>query len=579
MPPRIVVIGAVAAGPKAACRAKRLLPGAEVVLIDQSADFSYDRCGLPYYISGDLSDLKELQSATYMVTRDVKFFADTKGVQVRVRTRARALDRTRQIVTLEDPESGESSEIPYDYLVLATGSAPVRPPVPGAEGDGVVTITTPRDAALVKEMIARGQVESVVVLGGEPAALEFAEAVADLWGLDTAVVTPEAQLLPDLLDPALARMVAAQLTSKGVAVHCGEGLVRIEGEAGRVARVVTTARTLAADLVIVAVGTRPRTRLGREAGLAVGATGGLVVNACLQTSDPRIYAGGDCVEHRHLVSGGKVCFPSGPLASRQGRIIGTNVAGGQATFEGVVGTRILKVFDMSVAGTGLTLAAARQAGFDPLGALVSQADRAHFYPGQEMMCLHLVVDRPTRRLLGLQGVGPLGDGVKARIDAVAALLQYRPTLNDLANLEVASAPPFAAAVDILNTVANVADNTLHRLNRFLPAEDFPALWRRRDVDSVVFLDTREPDNAARLVATQGNHWLNLPQGELRRRLDQVPRDTPLILICNSGLRSYEAQIVLDAAGITDTLNLGGGLVAQKKSGMDLLSDSPAGEGD
>jgi len=576
MAPRIVVIGAVAAGSKAACRAKRLLPQADVIMVDQAEVVSYDRCGLPYYLSGDVSDLKDLESATYMVRRDDAFFADTKGVEVRRRTRAAAIDREGGIVRLEDLDRGREYDLPYDYLVLATGSTPVRLEIPGAELPGVVTVYTPLQAAAVKDSIARGQVEGVAVIGGGAWGLALAEAAADLWGLETAVVETAPQLLPEVLDPVMAAMVQAHLEAQGVAVHTGEAVTGITAEDGVVTGVATSGRTLPADLVITALGSRPRVRLAREAGLAVGATGGIGVNARLQTDDPRIYAGGDCVEQVHLVSGEKVWFPSGAVASRQGRVIGTNLAGGQESFPGVVGTQILKVFDLAVGATGLTLAAARRAGFDAVSVLVSQADRAHFYPGQEMMCLQLVVDRPSRRVLGLQGVGPLNDGVKARLDAVAALLPFKPTLADLANLEVAAAPPFAAAVDILNTVAHVADNTVAGRNRVLPAEEFPDLWEWRESEPVIFIDTREPDNAAALVRRSPGQWLNIPQGQLRRRLAEVPHGRPLVLICNSGLRSYEAQIVLDAVGVTDTRNLAGGLVAVKKAGLDLLS-APAEE--
>jgi rhodanese-related sulfurtransferase len=353
-------------------------------------------------------------------------------------------------------------------------------------------------------------------------------------------------------------------------VHCGAEVLRIEAKAGCAAGVTTSADTFPADLVIMAAGHRPRTSLARQAGLEVGASGGILVNQHLQTSDPRIYACGDCVENFHLVTGKRVYLSNGSLAARQGRVVGTNLAGGADVFPGVVGTFILKAFEVSVGGTGLTLAAARQEGFDALAALVSQADQAQFYPGQEMMCLQVVVDRPTRRVLGLQGFGRIGQGVKARLDAVAGLLPFRPTLNDLANLEVGSSPPFAPCVDILNTVAHVAENALAGRNRMLPTDQFLALWERRDQEAVVFLDTREPDNAGPLVARWGEKWLNLPQGELRRRLPEVPRHKPLLLICNSGLRSYEAQIILDQAGITQTQNLNGGLVALKKAGLDLL---------
>lgn len=569
---RIIIIGAVAAGPKAACRVKRLDPDAQVIVVDQAARISYGACGLPYYISGDVSDIKELMSTSFHLVRDADFFAGAKGVEVRPRTRAVKIDRSRKTVLLQNLDSGETEPVAYDQLVLATGGLPVRPPIPGVDLPGVFTVSNPADGEAIRERIARGEVEHAVIIGGGPIGLELAEACTELWGVETAVIEIKEHLLPGLLDSPLARMVQAHLESQGVRVYCGEQVQALEADNGRVARVVTGNQTLPAELVVVAVGVRPNTQLARDAGLAIGSTGGIVVNQRLQTSDPDIYAGGDCIENYHLITGKKVYFPSGALANRQGRVIGTNLAGGHEVFNGVVGTYIMKLFELSIASTGLTGTAARREGFEALDTLVSQSERAHFYPGQELMYLQLVVDRPTQRLLGLQGVGPMGQAVKARIDAVAAILQFRPTLEDLANLEVAYAPPFAAALDILNAAANTAKNILAGKNRTLGLDEFLALWAQRDRTDVIFLDIREPDNAEPLVAKWGPQWMNIPQGQLRYRLAEVPRDRPLILICNAGMRSYESQIILDHAGITNTRNLAGGMAALKKAGVELLAE-------
>ena len=236
--------------------------------------------------------------------------------------------------------------------------------------------------------------------------------------------------------------------------------------------VVTGQNVLPADLVITAVGAVPNSELARQAGLLVSPGGGIVVNRRLQTSDPDIYAGGDCIDNHHLITGKSVYFPSGSLANRQGRVIGTNLAGGSATFNGIVGSFTLKTFDMAVAGTGLNLAAARQEGFDAVGALVIQADRAHFYPTQDLMYLHLVVDKKTRRLLGAQGISHNGDALVGRINSIAALLPFKADLADLSNLEVAYAPPFAAALDIVNAVANTLENILDGYNRTIEVDEF-----------------------------------------------------------------------------------------------------------
>jgi rhodanese-related sulfurtransferase len=297
------------------------------------------------------------------------------------------------------------------------------------------------------------------------------------------------------------------------------------------------------------------------------------VNQRLQTSDPLIYAGGDCIDNRHLITGKPVYFPSGSLANRQGRVIGTNLAGGSATFNGIVGSFALKVFDLAIAGAGLTLEAAQRQGFDAVHALVIQADRAHFYPTQDLMYLEIVVDQKTRRLLGAQGLSHNGDALVGRINSIAALLPFKPTLADLSNLEVAYAPPFAAALDIVNAVANTAENILDGLNRTVDVAEFEKCFLTEQAADVICLDVRAAANAAPYVDLFGDRWLNLPQETLKHRIAEIPADQRLLVVCNSGVRSYEALRQLETAGLCHAVNLQGGIAALKKSGLLNLGGS------
>ena len=333
--------------------------------------------------------------------------------------------------------------------------------------------------------------------------------------------------------------------------------------------VVTSERSLETDVVIMAVGVRPNSNLARDAGLDLTPRGGIAVNTRMETSDPDIYAGGDCIEVKHLITGKYFHLPSGSLANRQGRIIGTNIAGGNATFEGVVGSFIIKLFDISFASVGLNEQQAKAEGFDPISAFVVQGDRAHFYPEMELMYLQLIADRKTRRVLGLQGIGAKNDALAARINAVAGILKYRPTIDDISNLEVAYAPPFSAAMDILNAVANTADNVLAGKNHVMNVDEFDNRFQCRQNGDFIFLDVRGPQNAQPYVERYPACWINIPQDELRDRMEEVPKDKELILICNSGVRSYEAQITLEDAGIKNTRNLQGGVAALKKWGVHL----------
>lgn len=565
---RVVIIGAVALGPKAACRLKRLQQDAEVTMIDQDEYISYGGCGIPYFVSGDISDLRELMSTSYHMVRTPGFFEDAKGVTVRNRTRALAIDRKSKTVRVQDLRSGAEEVIPYDKLVLATGSRPNRLPVPGGDLPEVACVADLHSAAAVKDRISRGEVDRAVIVGAGAIGCEMAEALSDLWGIETTVVEIADQVLPGILDANLARMVRKHMEEKGVAVRLSETVRGIERRGdGEGLKVFTSGGELDADLVIAAIGVRPNADLAVQAGLAVSPRGAIVVNRRLQTSDPDIYAGGDCIEVPHLVTGKSVVFPQGSLANRQGRVIGTNLAGGHATFNGVVGSFSIKVFDMAVASTGIHLKTALTEGFDAVHAFVVQADRAHFYPTQDLMYLQLTVDRKTRRILGAQGIGHNGDALVGRIDSIAAMLSYRPTLDDLSNLEVAYSPPYASALDIVNAAGNTAENILDGYNRTMDLDAFEKCFLENRTDDVLCLDVRGPANAAPFVERFGERWMNIPQETLKKRIGEVPRDKNLLVMCNSGVRSYEALRCLEAEGIRNAANVQGGMAAVKKAGL------------
>ena len=316
----------------------------------------------------------------------------------------------------------------------------------------------------------------------------------------------------------------------------------------------------------MAVGVRPNAGLALKAGIEIGPHGGVVVDHFMRTSDPHIYAGGDCVEIPHAISGKRVHMPLGSLANRQGRVIGTNVAGGRATFPGTTGSFCIKLFDLAVARSGLTFSQSREAGFDPVQGVVAQSDRAHFYPTQEMMCMKLIADRSTRRVLGVEAVGRNGDAVKARVDAVAAVLPFAATLDVISNLEVAYAPPFASAMDIVNSAANALENTIEGRHRAIDVEDFLKEFKDRHA---TVLDVRSSIQAEPFIKKFGDQWRNIPQEDLVSHLDEIDadgihaeginEDEPLFLICGAGPRSYEAQLLLRSRGISATRNIQGGM--------------------
>lgn len=563
---KIVIVGAVAAGPKAACRARRLMPEAEITIIDQDTLISYGGCGIPYYVSGEVPDEKELRSTSFHMTRDERFFQEAKGLAIRSGTRAVSIDRAKKILNVEDVQTGHTDALPYDKLVLATGSRPFMPPIPGNDLDGVFTISDLHKAIEIKERLSRGEVGKVVIIGGGAIGIEMAEAFVDLWGIEASIVEFMPQVLPRIVSRTIAAMVEGELRKHGVTVYTNEAARQFVGEGGRIRKVVTNRRELEADLVVVAAGVRPRGELARDAGLLVSPQGAIVVNQRMQTSDPDIYAAGDCVETLHLVSGKKAYAPMGSIANRQGRVVADNLAGIPSVFAGAVGSFIMKVFDACVGATGLSPETARMEGFDAAEALGTQSDRAHFFPTYALMFLSLVVDRRTRRVLGLSGFGAMGDGLMARINAVASLLETgRPTISDLSTLELAYAPPFSTAVDILNATANTADNLVSgRLRTITPEEFISWIRGKTDHPDWMAVDLRHPKEAALFVERFPDRWMALPYDTVRSNQEKLPGDRHLVLICNAGTRSYEIQCFLDSIGMVDSSVLPGGLNVVKR---------------
>ena len=569
MPKNVLVIGGVALGPKAACRFKRLEPESKVTLIDQGAIISYGGCGIPYFVGGDVEKVEGLRATSAGVIRTPEFFHDLRDVDVQLGTRALKINRREKTVTVEDVATGQTRDIAYDKLVIATGSTPRVPPIPGHDLENVTTVTCIEAAQAVQQRCAARSISSAVIVGAGFIGLEMAVALADQWGIKTTVIELLPQVLPAQISPNLAHMAQHDLEELGITVLTGEQVKELMGEDGKVRQVVTDKRVIDADEVIFSVGVSPNSQIAADAGLDCHPRGGIIVDKHMRTNDPDIYAGGDCVVVPNLITGQPAYLPMGSMANRQGRVIGTNLAGGDSTFDGVVGSWCVKLYKMSACGTGLTLRQAIQAGFDAAGVPMEQLDKAHFYPKKSMMTIEVVVDKPSRRVLGVQGFCSDGIALKARIDAVAAMLQFsRPTLNDLSNLEVAYAPPFAAAMDVINTAANVADNVLSGLHKSILPDEFIELWKHRRENGCIVLDVRPGKGSLPLAQKYPGEWLAIPLEELQARINEIPRDRKVALICNTGSRAYDAQLKLRRHGI-DTVNSAGGMQTMKKRGEEF----------
>ena len=573
MSKKIVIVGGVAAGPKAACRLKRLQPDWDVTVIDQDSLISYGGCGIPYYVCGDVSDEKELRSTSFHMLRDEKFFDQAKGVTVLIKTRVTGIDRKEKAVVVQNLDSGEESWISYDKLLLATGAKPVDLPIPGVDLDGVFSIANLHKAIEIKKRIAQGKVAKAVVVGGGAIGIEMAEAFTDLWGVETTLVEYMPQLLPKIVDWQFAAMLKTHLEEKKVQVITGEAATEIIGDAnGKVTAVKTGSGEIEADIVIMAVGVRPRSDLARDAGLHVAPWGGIKVNNRLQTTDPDIYAAGDCIATNHLVTGKDAFAPFGSLANREGRIAADNMAGGVSIFPGVVGSYVMKAFDRCIAATGISYETAVAEGFDADYSLTAPADRAHFFPGEAIAVYQLVFDRKSRRVLGLQGFGMMNDSISARIDTAAALIAKGGTIEDFMTVEMAYSPPFSSAIDSINAAAYVADNLCAGLLRKVNLDKFFSWINDFSTQpDWMALDIRHPQEATPYVEKFGSDkWVAIPYNEIRKRYNELPDDKTLIILCDAGTRSYEVQVFLDHVGITNSLVLSGGFNVIRRIGVDWL---------
>jgi NADPH-dependent 2,4-dienoyl-CoA reductase/sulfur reductase-like enzyme/rhodanese-related sulfurtransferase len=495
-----------------------------------------------------------LRKTQYGVVRDEDFFWNVKEIEARTRTAVESINRDRKTVTIRSLETNATEEIPYDKLVLATGASPAKPPIEGLSLERVFFVHVPHDAQLMRELIEGGEVDKAVFIGAGRVSLEVAESLF-AHAVDAAIVEMEGSILPAMLDPEIAAVVAGALREDNIEVFLSEKVLRIEGdEEGRACKVITEAREIPTDIVVVATGVKPNVELAVAAGLAIGEAGAIAVNDRLQTSDPDIYAGGDCVECTSLVTGKKIYAPLGSTANRHGRVIGDNVTGGDSTFPGVVGTCAMKSMGMNIAGTGITERQARALGYSVLTSIVSSMDRAHYYPGAKFILVKMVADAKDGRLLGAQVVGP-GDVTK-RIDVLATALTSRADIDQIANLDLSYAPPYSTALDAVTHAANVLRNKRDGMAEALGPAEVRARMDRND--EFVLLDVREMTEVEK-AKFEDRRVCAIPLSQLRSSASKVPNARELICLCQMGMRSYEACLTLKGMGFENVKFLEGGL--------------------
>jgi NADPH-dependent 2,4-dienoyl-CoA reductase/sulfur reductase-like enzyme len=485
---KVVIIGGTAAGPKTAARLRRLRQDAEITIVEQGDLISFGACGMPFYLGKLIPQFESLYSTSYGVARDSKFFESRKDVKVMTGYRAVAIDRDQKRVRIINQMNQECSELKYDYLVLTTGTKTVRPPIEGIDLPGVFMLHKPQDAKEIQEYLSESGAKNVAVIGAGVIGMEVADALA---GRRMKVTVCEAgqQVLPKLIDADIARLIERQMKQRKIDLYlnCIVESINADSE-GHITSIRTSAGEINADAVIVAAGVRPQVELAFEAGLKIAASGAIKVDAHLQTSDPCIFAAGDCASQVNQISGQEVYIPLASTANKQGRVVANNIAGLKTEFSAVTGTTVLQSFDLNIGRTGLGEKEAMMLGYEVISAIVAGHDAPHYYQLHATVTIKLIADQNSGKLLGAQACG-MGEAIK-RLDILGTAMRFGACLQDVANLDMGYAPPYAEAMDITIHAANTLENKRAGLAHGL--SPIVVEQMKKEIP-VCFLDIREAD--------------------------------------------------------------------------------------
>lgn len=533
---KTVIIGGVAGGASAAARLRRLNEHDEIIILERGDFISFANCGLPYYIGGEITDKRMLTLQT------PESFRSRFNIDVRIKNEAVKIIPEKHIVQIRRVDSGEVYEEGYDRLILSPGAKPIRPNIKGIDQPHVFSLRNIPDTMKIKSFIENEAPKKAVVVGGGYIGVEMAENLANA-GLEVAVVELADHLIAPL-DYDMAADVHQYIQSRGIELYLKNGVTEIAEK-----EVVLQTGNIPADLVIMSVGVTPETDLARKCGISVNGKGSIIVNSRMQTSHPDIYAVGDAVEVKDLVTGSPAFIPLAGPANKQGRIAADNISGIPSEYSGTQGSSVLKLFDMTIAATGLNEKRAKETGIEYDKSYTYSASHASYYPGAENMSVKVLWDKQTHKLLGAQIVG--FDGVDKRMDVLAAAIRFGAKVTELKELELCYAPPFGSAKDPVNMVGYVAKNVISGKVKQFFWNDVEALPRD---GSVTLLDVRTKSEAARGMI---GGFVNIPLDDLRDGLENIPKDKPVYVYCHSGLRSYIACRLLSGYGY-DCYNLAGG---------------------
>lgn len=538
---KYLIVGGVAGGATVAARLRRIDENAEIILFERGKYVSYANCGLPYYIGGTIAERDKLFVQT------AQGFTARFNIDIRTEQEVTAIHPKEKTVEITDINTARTYSENYDKLILSPGAEPLRPGIEGINSDKIFTLRNVPDTDTIKKYVSRSNPRHAVVVGGGFIGLEMAENLHQL-GIQVAVVEMANQVMAPL-DYSMAAIVHQQLTDKQVDLRLEDGVSRFEETPEGIIVHLRSGKQITTDLVILSIGVRPETRLAKEAGLSLGTLGGIAINDYMQTSDPDIYALGDAVEVRHLVTGKPALIPLAGPANKQGRIVANNIVyGNRETYPGTMGTSIAKVFDLTVAAAGANAKLLKREGITYQSSYTHSASHAGYYPGAVPMSVKILFSPENGQLLGAQIVG--FDGVDKRIEMFAQVIQRKGTVYDLATLEHAYAPPYSSAKDPVNMAGYVAENILTQKVEIVHWRDIAGLQK-----DTLLLDVRTADEYS--LGTLPNA-INIPVDELRTRLSELPKDKPIVVSCAVGLRGYLAYRILTQHGFKNVKNLSGG---------------------
>lgn len=538
---RVIIIGGVAGGATAAARIRRLDEKAEIIIFEKSGYISYANCGLPYYIGGVIEDKEELTLQT------PESFWERFNIDVRVQNEALEINPENKTVTVKNLKTGEVYTESYDKLLISTGAKPTRPQMQGIDLDNVFTLRTVEDTYNIKNFVDECKPKSAVVVGGGFIGLEVAENLNEM-GVDVTILQRPDHLL-NTLDYDMATLVHSRFRKNGVKLKFGVSVQGFEKAEKGVDVLIKGEEPINADMVLLAIGVTPDSTLAKNAGLDLGIKDSIVVNDRMETSARNIYAVGDAVQVKHSITGDNAVISLAGPANKQGRIAADNICGGDSRYKGSMGSSVIKIFDMTVASTGLTekLAKASEIDYDKI--VLSPMSHAGYYPGGKVMTMKVVFEKSTQRIIGAQIVG--FDGVDKRIDVLATAMNFGATASDLKDLDLAYAPPYSSAKDPVNMAGFVIENIgAGKMKQF----HWDDISRLQNENGITLLDTRTSFEYSR---GHIDGFINIPVDELRSRMDEIDKSKPLYVMCQSGLRSYISCRILAQNGF-DCYNFSGG---------------------